>query len=388
MIPGPWLLDPSVTHLNHGSFSAVPLPVLEAQNQWRRRWEADTTEFVVSDWEPALDRSRAALAELVGARSEDLVFVSNATAGVNIVARSLEFSPGDQILTTNHTYNACRNVLDYVASRSGAEVVSVQVPFPLADPTEVTERVVAAVSDRTRFALIDHITSATGIVLPIEEIVSLLEKAGVAVMIDGAHGPGMVALDLDTLGASYYTGNNHKWLSVPKGSAFLWARADRVDALVPSTISHGWNDPRTDRPRFHVLFDYPGAVDVTAHLVVPDAIEFLAGLDPGGLAGLMARNRALALSQRRRLMDFLGVAEPAPESMVGALAAVPISPAEPGGPPGIIDPLTRKLRTEYQIQVPVFIWPAAPERLLRISAAPYNDESDYDRLLEALAVEL
>ena len=388
MISGPWLLDPAITHLNHGSFSAIPLPVLEAQDSWRRRWEADTTEFVVSEWEPALDRSRAALAELVGAQPENMVFVSNATAGVNIVARSLEFSPGDQIITTNHAYNACRNVLDYVASRSGAEVVSVQVPFPLADSAEVTERIAAALTSKTRFALIDHVTSATGIVLPVDDIVPLLEEAGVAVLVDGAHGPGLVPIDLNELGASYYTGNNHKWLSSPKGSAFLHARTDRVDDLVPATISHGWNDPRTDRPRFWVLFDYPGAIDVTAHLVLPEAIAFLAGLHPNGLPGLMARNRELALSQRKRLEEFLGIDSPAPESMIGALASVPLPDAAAGGPPGVIDPLGRTLRNDYQIQVPIFIWPEAPQRLLRISAAPYNDESDYDKLLAALSKEL
>lgn len=388
MISGPWLLDPSITHLNHGSFSAVPVPVFEAQDRWRRQWEADTTEFVVLEWEPALDQSRAALAELVGALPENMVFVANATAGVNIVARSLEFAPGDQILTTNHTYNACRNVLDFVASRTGAEVVSVRVPFPLTDPGEVTERIAAALTPKTRFALIDHITSPTGIVLPIEDIVRMLEETGVAVMVDGAHGPGMVPINLDELGASYYTGNNHKWLSAPKGSAFLWARADRVDGLVPATISHGWNDPRTDRPRFHVLFDYPGAIDVTAHLVMPEAIEFLSGLHDEGLDGLMARNRSLVLSQRRRLEEFLDIESPAPESMIGALAAVPIPDAAAGGPPGFIDPLGRKLRNDYQIQVPIFVWPEAPKRLLRISAAAYNEESDYDKLLAALAIEL
>ena len=355
---------------------------------WRKKWETDTTEFVVSEWEPALDRSRKTLAKLVGAEHVNMVFVSNATAGVNVVARSFPFAAGDEILTTTHAYNACRNVLDHVAERSGAKVVAVSVPFPISDPGVVLELIKEAVTPRTRFALIDHVTSATGLVLPIAEIVPLLEGAGVAVCIDGAHGPGMVPLALEDLGASYYTGNNHKWLSAPKGSAFLWARSDRQGDLVPTTISHGYNDPRIDRPRFHLLFDYPGAIDVTAHLVLPEAIAFLEGLHEGGLSGLMTRNRDLAIEQRQRLVDFLDIATPAPESMIGALAAVPISPGQPGATVGMTDQLGRTLRETYRIQVPIFVWPAPPQRLLRISAAPYNDEADYDRLLAALANEL
>jgi len=387
VIPGPWLLDPAVAHLNHGSFSAVPIPVLEAQDRWRRRWEADTTEFVLNCWEPALDQSRLALAEVVGSRPENLVFVANATAGVNIVVRSQEFARGDQILTTTHAYNACRNVLDHVAARSGAEVVVVAVPFPLSDASEVTESITAAATTRTRLALIDHITSATGLVLPIADIVTRLEAADIPVLVDGAHGPGMVPLGLEGLGASYYTGNNHKWLSAPKGSGFLWVRADRQEDLTPMTISHGHNDPRTDRPRLHLLFDYPGTVDVTAHLALPDAITFLSALHPEGLPGLMAANRDLALRERDRLLDLLGIEAPAPPEMIGALASVPLPPAA-GESEHAMSELARKLRQEYLIQVPVFFWPTPPERLLRISAAPYNDEADYDRLLSALAIEL
>lgn len=388
MIPGPWLLDPTVTHLNHGAFSAVPIPVLEAAEGWRRKWEEETTQFVVSEWEPALDRSRAAIAQLVGAKPSDLVFVSNATAGVNVVVRSLKLTAGDQLLTTDHVYNACRNVLDFAAARAEAEVIVVPVPFPISDPSEALEAVIEGITPHTRFALIDHVTSATGLVLPIVELVKELEGREIPVMIDGAHGPGMVPLALDDLGASFYTGNHHKWLSVPKGSAFLWARADRSPDLVPSVISHGWNDQRTDRPRFHLLFDYPGAIDPSPHFVVPEAIAFLSSLHPEGLDGLMARNRVLAIEQRQRLCDFLDIPLPAPEAMIGALATVPMPGGKGEPPPTMTDELTFRLRDEHQIQVPVLVWPQWPTRLLRISAGPYNDEEDYDRLLKALDMEL
>jgi isopenicillin-N epimerase len=386
MSAGIWALDPTITHLNHGSFGAVALAVGAAQDRWRARWEAETTGFVTDVWEPALDRARDRLAALVGALPKDLVFVPNATTGVNVVVRSLTFRPGDELLTTDHEYNACRNVLDHVAEHSGARVVVAPVPFPLSSPEEVVTAVMAGVTDRTQLALIDHITSVTGLVMPITDLVTRLEATGVSVMVDGAHGPGMVPIELNALGASYYTGNNHKWIGAPKGSAFLWARADRVDGLIPSVISHGWNDRRTDRPRFHLLFDYPGTVDVTPHLVVPDAIDLLSSLDPGGLTGLQDRNRNLALEARRLLCDFLAVSEPAPASMIGAMAAIPLPEGLGGAPPS--DELSASLFEKHRIRVPVFVWPDWPHRLIRVSAMAYNTIDDYEHLIKAMAVEL
>jgi isopenicillin-N epimerase len=383
-----WALDPDVIQLNHGSFGATPVPVLAEQDRWRREFEANPTGFVVRVMEPAIDAARAALASLVGADVVDLVFLTNATMGVNTVIRSLDLDRGDELLTTDHTYNACRNVLDHVAVRTGSVVVTAPVPFPLDSPEEVVASILGAATERTRFALLDHVTSPTGLVLPIEEVIRPLEAAGVRVMIDGAHGPGMVPLDLSTLGASYYTGNCHKWLCSPKGSGFLWARRGLADSLIPPVISHGWNDPRTERPRFHLLFDYMGADDPTAHLALPAAIEFLSMLHPHGLPGLMERNRRLALEVRTRLCDLLQIEAPAPDSMIGSLAAVPLPDAWGEPVPGFIDPLGPGLFERHRIQIPVFIWPSWPRRNIRISAAPYNTLDDYDPLLEALRQEL
>jgi isopenicillin-N epimerase len=382
-----WLLDPQVVQLNHGSFGATPRPVLEEQDRWRRLMEANPTGFVLEVLEPALDQARTRLCALIGADPADLVFITNATMGVNAVVRSLPFEPGDELLTINHVYNACRNALEYAATRSGANVVIADVPFPIQSPDVVIDALLAAVTERTRFVLIDHVTSPTGVVLPIEDIVTPLETRGVTVMVDGAHGPGMVPLDLNRLGASYYAGNCHKWMCSPKGSAFLWARSGRGDSLVPPVISHGWNDPRTDRPRFHLLFDYMGADDPTPHLAVPAAIDFLSSLYPGGLAGTMEHNRSLALAARNLLCEFLGTEHPAPDSMIGSLAAVPI-PDSKEEMLGQVDPLGRRLLHDHRIQVPVFPWPRWPQRLLRISAAPYNDLDQYRALIAALEVEL
>jgi isopenicillin-N epimerase len=382
-----WLLDPQVVQLNHGSFGATPRPVLEEQDRWRRLMEANPTGFVLEVLEPALDQARTRLCALIGADPADLVFITNATMGVNAVVRSLPFEPGDELLTINHVYNACRNALESAATRSGANVVIADVPFPIQSPDVVIDALLAAVTERTRFVLIDHVTSPTGVVLPIDDIVTPLETRGVTVMVDGAHGPGMVPLDLNRLGASYYAGNCHKWMCSPKGSAFLWARSGRGDSLVPPVISHGWNDPRTDRPRFHLLFDYMGADDPTPHLAVPAAIDFLSSLYPGGLAGTMEHNRSLALAARNLLCEFLGTEHPAPDSMIGSLAAVPI-PDSKEEMSGQADPLGRRLLHDHRIQVPVFPWPRWPQRLLRISAAQYNDLDQYRALIEALEVEL
>ncbi len=382
-----WLLDPTIIQLNHGSFGATPQPVLEEQDRWRRLIEANPTGFVLEAFEPALDDARAQLSALVGANPADLVFVTNATMGVNTVVRSLSFEPGDELLTINHVYNACRNALDYAAAKSDARVVIAEAPFPLDSSERVVDAVLSAVTDRTRFVLIDHVTSPTGLVLPIEAIITPLEARGVTVMVDGAHGPGMVPLDLNRLGASYYTGNCHKWLSSPKGSGFLWARAGLGENLVPPVISHGWNDPRTDRPRFHVLFDYMGADDPSPHLSVPAAIDFLSSLYPNGLEGTMDHNRSLALAARDLLCDSLGVEPPAPDSMIGSLAAVPL-PDSKETMTGPLDPLGPRLFEKYRIQVPVFPFPLWPQRNVRISAAPYNDLDQYQALIAALKAEL
>ena len=382
-----WLLDPQIVQLNHGSFGATPLPVLEEQDRWRRLMEENPTGFVVENLEPALDEARARLCALVGADPADLVFITNATMGVNTVVRSLAFEPGDELLTINHVYNACRNALEYAAKQSGATVVIADVPFPLESPDQVIDPLMAAVTDRTRFVLIDHVTSPTGLVLPIEQIASPLEARGVTVMVDGAHGPGMVPLDLARLGASYYTGNCHKWLCAPKGSAFLWARSGLGERLVPPVISHGWNDPRTDRPRFHLLFDYMGADDPSPHLAVPAAIDFLSAIYPNGLAGTMEHNRSLALAARDLLCEFLAVDHPAPDSMIGSLAAVPL-PDSKEEMTSQFDPLGLRLFEKYRIQVPVFPWPRWPQHCVRISAAPYNDLDQYRILIAALEAEL
>lgn len=387
-----FLLEEDVVFLNHGSFGACPRPVLDAQTEIRARMEREPVRFFLRELEPMLDDARAFVAELVGADPTDLAFVRNATAGVNAVLRSLELAAGDEILTTDHAYHACKNALDHVASRAGARVVVADIPFPLADPDEAVRPILAAVSPRTRLALVDHVTSPTGLVLPVERIAAGLSERGVTVLVDGAHAPGMLPLDMRALGAlgvAFYTGNFHKWCCAPKGAAMLWARRDHQRGLHPAVISHGYDSPRA-RPRFLEEFDWTGTDDPSPWLLVPDAVRFLESIVPGGLIALREHNRALALEGRRLLCGALGVDSPAPDAMIGSLAAVPLPDGDRASPSSAlaIAPLQLALYERHRIEVPIPPWPRPPKRLVRISAQIYNDRDDYVRLARALAIEL
>jgi isopenicillin-N epimerase len=345
---------------------------------------------MVRELEPGLDAARAAVGRFVGADPDDVAFVPNATTGVNTVVRSLDLSPGDELLTTNHVYNACRNVLHSAAERSGARVVVAAVPFPLKSADEVVDAVLANVTPRTRLALLDHVTSPTGLVFPVERIVAELSRRGVDSLVDGAHAPGMLPLDLKALGAAYYTGNFHKWTCAPKGAAMLWVRRDLQPRVRPLVTSHGANSPRKDRTRFRLEFDWGGTDDPTPYLCVPDAIRFLGGLLPGGWPALMAHNRRTALAMRTRLAARLGVELPCPDDMIGTLAALPLpdAPTVDAAPSAYQTALQTALVERHRVQVPIVVWPAAPRRLVRISAQVYNHVGEYDRLADALFAEL
>jgi isopenicillin-N epimerase len=385
-----WTLDPEIAYLNHGSFGATPREVLAEQQRLRDRMEREPVQFLARELQGLVDEARGALAPFLGARAEDVVFIPNATTAVNAVLRSLSFQPGDEILATDHGYNACRNAVEYVAQRSGARAVVARVPFPLRSPEEVVEAVLGAVTPRTKLALVDHVTSPTGIVFPLERLVEELRERGVPVLVDGAHAPGMLPLDLEALGADYYTGNLHKWVCAPKGAAFLWVRPELQEAIRPVVISHGANARFDVRSRFQVEFDWVGTDDPSAVLCVPAALRFLGALHPGGWDELRSKNRALALEARALLSRSLGVEPPAPESMIGTLVALKLPDAKPGGQRTAFDwdPLQRALFDRHKIEVVVSTWPAAPTRWVRISAQAYNEIGDYSRLAEALRAEL
>lgn len=379
-----WDHDPAITFLNHGSFGGCPRVVLDEQRRLQREIEQEPVRFLHRELEERLDASRAVLADFVGCDADDLAFVRNATEGVNTVLRSLVFAAGDELLTIDHEYNASRNALEFVAARAGARVTTAKVPFPLQSEQQVVDAVLAAVTDRTRLLLIDHVTSPTGLVLPIEPIVKALAARGIDTLVDGAHGPGMVPLSLRSLGAAYYTGNCHKWLCTPKGSALLYVRKDRQERIRPLAISHGANSPRKDRSRFRLEFDFTGTFDPSPLLCIEVALRFLSSLLPGGYEAVRQHNRTLALRARELLCRELGAPIGAPESMIGFLASVPLPATdEPPVPPHGLDPLQHALYERHGIEVPVMNWPAPRLRLLRVSPQVYNAMPQYEELARA-----
>ena len=380
-----WLLDREITFLNHGSFGACPIPVLEAQTCFREQLEKEPLRFFMREFEPLLDHARNELAAFVGAGADELAFVPNATTGINAVLRSLSFAPDDELLTTNQEYNACRNAIDFIASRTGAKVIVAEVPFPIESPEQVIEAIIKCVSSKTKLALLDHIVSQTGLIFPIKQLVSELANFGVDVLVDGAHAPGMVALNLEEIGAAFYTGNCHKWLCAPKGAGFLYVRRDKQDTIRPTTISHGANSPRTDKSRFQLEFDWMGTADPSPYLCVPVAINFMGSLLDGGWPELMAKNHALALAGRQILLEKLGLPLPCPDEMVGSMAVVPLPDENSEAvAKGGIAPLQEALWEIFKIEVPVIPWPDSSKRLVRISAQYYNSLSQYEYLAKAL----
>jgi len=311
--------------------------------------------------------------------------VPNATAGVNAVLRSLDLDEHEELLVTTQEYNACRNALDYVAQLAGADVIGVDTPFPAISPDDIATRILGRVTERTRLLLIDHITSQTAVIQPVERLVSELASRGIDTLVDGAHAPGMIPLDVLSIGAAYYAGNLHKWVCAPKGAGFLYVHENRRYGVRPIAISHGANSSRTDRSRYLIEFDWTGTFDPSAWLAVPEAIRFIGSLVGGGWPEVMQRNRALALRARDILANALGIPPAAPDEMLGSMAALPLPDGNASSAPSLYgDPLQDALLEQFKIEVPIVPWPHPPKRVLRVSAQLYNEEREYERLADAL----
>ncbi|HUB47684.1 MAG TPA: aminotransferase class V-fold PLP-dependent enzyme [Acetobacteraceae bacterium] len=368
-----WVLDPGFVSVNHGSFGATPRVVLAVQQDWQRRMEAQPGRFFRAILPAALRHAAGQLGAFLGADGNDLAFVENTTVGCNAVLRSLELGAGDEILVLTHGYGAVRNAARYVAERAGARVTEAAVPFPRPDADAIVASVAAALTPRTKLAVIDHITSGSALVLPLERIVTACHAAGVPVLVDGAHGPGQVTLDLPSLGADWYVGNCHKWLCAAKGSAFLWAAPSRQAGLHPVTISHGFG------AGFLAEFDWTGTRDCSAWLSVGAAIDFHARL---GGAALRARNVGLAAEGAALLARRLNTEQGAVGAMAGAMGLVRLPLAGPVTP----------VRSEAIRAQLLAAGTDAPTHIiddtvwLRLSAHAYNEIEDYERLAEIVAL--
>ena len=366
-----WGLDWSWLHVNHGSFGAAPRAVLEVQQDWRHRMEAEPSRFVFRVLPESLRAAAEKLGAFVGADGKDIAFVENATVGCNAVLLSLRLDAGDEVLVLSHGYPAVRNAVRYVTERVAAHITEAVIPFPRPQSAAIVAGIGAALTSRTRIAVIDHITSPSALVLPVAEIVELCHLAGVPVLVDGAHAPGQISLDLRAIGADWYVGNCHKWLCAPKGCAFLWAAPERQADLHPVTISHGFGKG------FLAEFEWTGTADRSAFLCVEAAIDFHRRL--GGRA-LMARNTALAADAVSLLCRLLNTEPGAEDAMAASMGVVRVPLTVPATPERAAELRERLLDRRADAPLHAInggVW-------LRISAHAYNEIEDYERLAEVI----
>jgi isopenicillin-N epimerase len=371
-----WALDPHVVHLNHGSYGGCLRSVLAAAAGWREQLETSPMRFFVLDWQRELDIARAALAAFVRAPVERTVFLPGATTGIAIALGSTELTAGDEILLTDHGYRAVRNQVERLARARGLSIVTIPITLPF-DPDAVVDAFARAITAKTRLAIVDHITSPTALRLPVERIVPLLRDRGISTIVDGAHAPGQLDLDVAALGASYYVGNCHKWMCAPKGSGFLVTDAHAV----PVVTSHGASPEYGPPNRLHAELDWSGTHDPAVHLTVPTAIAEV-GAEGTSWPLLRARNHAMVIEMRQRFVDGLAkfAARPAvlaPDDHVGSMVAVPI--ALPAG----VTPLAFEIQLlEAGWEIPIVDWPGGT--LVRLSAHLYNHAGEADDLAREL----
>ncbi|MFP9138195.1 aminotransferase class V-fold PLP-dependent enzyme [Devosia sp. XGJD_8] len=376
-----FLIREDVVFLNHGSFGACPRPVFAAYQNWQLELERQPVEFLGRHLTETMRQPRIALAAELGTVPENIVGLTNATLGLNIVAQSLDLKPGDQILTTDHEYSALEKTWAYVARRTGAEIVVVNIPMPLTTEAQFTDTVIAGMTDRTRVLFLSHITSPTALLFPIERSIAEARKRGIWSVIDGAHTPGHIKLELDALGADFYSGNCHKWMMAPKGSAFLHARPEVQGLINPLVISHGWTaDSKTPGAKgafgnspFIDELEMQGTRDPAPWLTVPAALAYRRDND---WTSVQAHCHALAQDTARRLGELTGLAPlSAPEFCAPQMVAMPVPDCD-------VDAIKDALLDKYSIEIPVFRW--QDTCIVRLSVQGYNSKPQMDLLLTAL----
>jgi isopenicillin-N epimerase len=369
-----FLLRPGVIFLNHGSFGACPRPVFEVYQAWQRELERQPVEFLGRRFAGLMHQARQALAAFVGAHPDDLIYVPNATTGLNLVARSLPLGPGDEVLATDHEYGALDRTWRFICARCGARYIRQPLPPPVVSEEQVVEAIWSGVTRRTRVLFMSHITSPTAIILPVAQLVRRARAAGIVSVVDGAHAPGQIPLDLEALGADFYAGNCHKWMMAPKGSAFLYARREMQPQLEPLVVSWGWQSETPGPSRFLDEHEWQGTRDIAAYLSVPAAIQFMQAHDWPAVREVC---HELVRDARQEVSALTGLEPISPDSPAwyAQMAAFPL-PACDG------ELLQRRLYAEFRVEVPITTWNG--RYLVRISVQGYNTPADVDTLVEAL----
>jgi isopenicillin-N epimerase len=371
-----FLLRPDVTFLNHGSFGACPQPVFDIYQEWQRELERQPVEFLGRRFIDLMAQARTALGAYLNADAQDLVFVPNATTGLNIVARSLPLMPGDEILATDHEYGALDRTWRFVCGQRGARYIRQAVPMPVTSAEEMIDAIWAGVTDRTRVLFISHITSPTALIFPIAPLIQRAKAAGIITVIDGAHAPGQIPLDLQALEADFYSGNCHKWMMAPKGSAFLYARRELQHLLEPLVVSWGWQSVTPSASRFIDEHEYQGTRDLAAYLTVPAAISFMR---EHNWSAVRARCHAMLAETDRRITALPGMSACAtdPGTWFGQMAAWGLAACDG-------KQLQRRLYDEFAIEIPVAL--IDERQFLRVSIQGYTTQAELDALIDALAV--
>jgi isopenicillin-N epimerase len=374
-----FLLDPDVVFLNHGSFGACPRPVFEVYQQWQRRLEAQPVKFIGREVGGLLREARQQLGEYVGAAANDLVYVPNATFGINVVARSLGLGPGDEVLGSDHEYGANDRLWRFLSRKQGFDYVSQPIPLPIPDRETMVELIWQGVTPRTKLIFLSHITSFSALRLPVEEICERARAAGILTLIDGAHAPGQIPLDMEAIGADFYSGNCHKWLNAPKGAAFLYVRPERQALLEPLVVSWGWESERPGESRFIDHQEWLGTNDPAAYLSVPAAIQFQAEHD---WTAVREACHELVHQAICRIEEITGLpplyAHESGYYHQMAIAALP--------PLADVSAFKNRLYDEYRVEIPCYAWQERP--FIRVSVQGYNTQADIDALMNALTVVL
>jgi isopenicillin-N epimerase len=372
-----FLLDPEIVFLNHGSFGATPSPVFESYQEWQRRLERQPVQFLVSEF-PQLDlQARQLLGEQIGATAGDLAFITNATYGINLVARSLGLKPGDEILTSNHEYGACDKTWEFICRKTGATYKHQTIPLPVVSNDEMVDYFWKGVTSKTSLIFLSHITSPTALRLPVETICSRAKEAGILTLIDGAHAPGQIALDLNTLGADFYTGNLHKWFMAPKGAAFLYVDSDKQHLIEPLVVSWGWNaGPATTSGSAYIdILQWQGTKDPSAALSVPAAIRFQNEYHWEGVRNACHELLVQAITRICDITEIPSIYKQQPQCYYQMGAA-----ALPAYTDVVL--LKRRLLQDFRIEIPCIDW--EDRKFIRVSVQGYNTQSDIDALIIAL----
>ena len=370
----PWMLDPKITYLNHGSFGARPVEVFEAQIALKREFEASPIHFLDREGKQRLAEAREVISTFLGCVPDNLGFVDNATTAVGCVLQSLDFPPGAEIVTTSHVYNGVRQMLRASTHRQGWTYKEIDVPTPIVSPEQICHAITQGFTNKTRLLVVDHIASVTGIIFPVAELVAICRERGIAILIDGAHAPGMIDLDIDALSPDWYVGNLHKWVCGPPGAGFLWVNDSHIDSTHPMAVSHFYEQGFTSE------FDWQGTRDITS--VLGASIAVLWG-EQFGWESIRNHNHQLAVLMQEKLLTRWGVPPMSPRdgSMIGAMASVQLPLGFPTDP-DIVNQLRVSLYEEYMIEVPILPWQNGV--LVRISAQMYLAIEDLDRLIIAL----